>query len=155
MNSHGLGQGESIAFRAMDQSMVTCFLGSHQNHEKFANLSAAEMKLSPSWKIEDFPGRPVVKASTSGSAGSISSQGTKILHATQCDQKKKGKKSKGKKKWDWLSAVVLKSYRRGKHDTYFCPQEREWETKDILHKKVEKSKSGLELSALIQVISSS
>ena len=97
MNSHGLGQGESIAFRAMDQSMVTCFLGSHQSHEKFANLSAAGMKLSPSWKTEDFPGSPVVKGYTSGGAGSISSQGTKILHATQCDQIKKGKKSKKKK----------------------------------------------------------
>ena len=87
MNLHGLQQGESIAFKAMDQSMVTCFLGSHQSHEEFVNLFAAEMKLNPSWnylgKLRTCLAVQWLRlhASTLGGAGSISGQGTKILHA--------------------------------------------------------------------------
>ena len=38
---------------------------------------------------EDFPGGPVVRASTAEGVGSIPGQGTKILHATRDGQKKK------------------------------------------------------------------
>ena len=42
----------------------------------------------------DFPGGPVVKTFTAGGAGSIPGWGTKILHATQCGQKKKKKRKR-------------------------------------------------------------
>ena len=100
MNLHGLQQGESIAFKAMDQSMVTCFLGSHQSHEEFVNLFAAEMKLNPSWnylgKLRTCLAVQWLRlhASTLGGAGSISGQGTKIPQATQCGQKNKKKRER-------------------------------------------------------------
>ena len=38
-------------------------------------------------------------ASTTGGLGSIPGQGTKILHATSCNQKKKKKKQNSRGKW--------------------------------------------------------
>ena len=87
MNLHGLQQEESIAFKATDQSMVNCFLGSHQSHEEFVNLFAAEMKLNPSWnylgKLRTSLAVQWLRlhTSTSGGTGSISGEVTKILYA--------------------------------------------------------------------------